>query len=180
MSTEFWIQAGRPRWHACDDPLVETIDEAVENMFEAVTEDAFIVWQHIYVPLGYKYDIGTILTQILWMVSELTSKESGECKVVWPSNTFCWDWHLRWSGESLVVTASDWRAVVGHTEELLRARPVVQIEKTEFLCEWKALLERVHEALIAGGGTIAASPGCALLGATIAKIPRYGQLYQEP
>lgn len=177
MSTEFWIQASCPRLRTAKDPCALSIDEAVESVFPRETENAVIVWRHVYIPLSYKYDVGTILRDVLQMIQEL-SADSGQWEVEWPSNTFGAHWHFKWEGDSLVVTASEWRSVVGDTEELLRSRSTIQIGKSEFVCEWKALLERVQTALLKGGYVPELVPELLQLAATIGKIERYGVLYQ--
>ena len=178
MSTEFWIQASCPRWHRSVDPDAATIDEAVESVFSSETEDALIVWRHVYIPLSYKYDVGTILRDVLQMIRELLATESGEWQVDWPSNTFGARWHFKWEGDRLVVTASEWRSVVGDTEDLLRSRSVLQIGKLEFVCEWKALIERVQAALLGGGYTPGEFPELEQLTTTMGDIVGYGVLYR--
>lgn len=178
MSDHFRIQASCPRWQGSVDPGATTIDEAVESVFSLNTEDAFIVWQHVYIPLGYKYDVGTILPDILQMIRELLAAESGEWQVSWPSNTFGTRWHFKWARDHLVVTASEWWSIVGDTEELLRKRSVVEIGKEEFVSEWKALLERVHSALTGAGYTSEMIPEIEQLAATIGRIEAPGVLYR--
>lgn len=178
MSAEFWIQASCPRWLRHDGFTGATIDEAIEAVFPREAEDAFIVWRHVYIPLSYKYDIGTILMDVIRMVKELLATESGEWQVDWPSNTFGCRWHFRWEGECLVVTSSEWRSVVGSTEELLRGRPILQIGKSEFVFEWKALLERVRDALVGAGFTSRTLPELDRIIETVRAIAEYGVLYR--
>ncbi|WP_437780388.1 hypothetical protein [Sorangium sp. So ce1097] len=178
MSTEFWIQASCPRWQMPRDLEVSTVDEAIEAVFHRGTEDAFVVWRHVYIPLSYKYDVGAILQDVLQMVGELLAADSGEWQVDWPSNTFGARWHFAWAGERLVITASEWRSVVGDTEELLRRRSVLEIGKSEFVFEWKALLERVRDALIGAGYTFDALPELERLVEALRRIVGYGALYR--
>ncbi len=178
MSVYFWIQASCPRWQGSVDPDATTIDEAVESVFMRNTEDALIVWQHVYIPLSYKYDVGTILRDVLHMVRELLSSDAGEWQVDWPSNTFGARWHFKWEEERLVVTASEWRSVVGDTEDLLRKRSILEIGKAEFISEWKAVLERVHTALSDAGYVSTTIPELDELSETISRIPRHGVLYR--
>ncbi|XXY54989.1 hypothetical protein WME91_28040 [Sorangium sp. So ce269] len=178
MSSEFWIQASCPRWHGPVDSDATTIDEALESVFLRDTEDAFIVWRRVYIPLSYKYDVGTILPDVLQMVEELLGAESGEWQVDWPSNTFGAKWHFKWQGERMVVTATEWRSVVGDTEGLLRTRSVLEIEKSEFVFEWKALLQKAHDALCEAGYTSEALPQLERLTVTIRRIAAFGVLYR--
>jgi len=178
MNVNFWIQASCPRWKGSVDPDATTIDEAVESVFTRNTEDALIVWQHVYIPLSYKYDVGTILRDVLQMIRELLATDAGEWQVDWPSNTFGARWHFKWEEDRLVVTALEWRSVVGDTEELLRKRSIVEIGKQEFISEWKAILERVHTALSGAGYALKTIPELEPLAETISRIPRPGVLYR--
>lgn len=178
MSTEFWIQAGCPRSTSPDQRSATTIDEAVEHLFLRETEDAIIVWRHVHIPLSYKYDVGTILTDVLTMVDTLLATDSGEWQVDWPANTFAARWRFAWNAGHLVVTATEWRSVVGDTEPLLRARSRLEIEKISFVCEWKMVLVRVHEAL---RDSVYASKDlgwATWLESTIGRIPAWGALYR--
>lgn len=137
------------------------------------------MWRHVYIPLSYKYDVGMILLDVIRMVRELLASESGEWQVDWPSNTFGCRWHFRWEDECLIVTSSEWRSVVGGTEELLRGRPILQIGKSEFVFEWKALLERVRDALVGAGFTSSALPELERITETERAIAEYGVLYRR-
>lgn len=178
MSTDFWIQASCPRWQTPRKVEGLTIDEAIEAVFPRDTEDALVVWRHVYIPLSYKYDVGTILRDVLQMVRELLASDSGEWQVDWPSNTFGARWHFRWTGERLVVTSLEWRSVVGDTEELLRERSTLEIGRSEFVFEWKALLERARDALIGAGYTFETLPELERLVETVRNIAGYGVLYR--
>lgn len=178
MSYDFWIQASNPRWHTSTDPGATTLDEAVESVFPSDTEDAFVVWRHVYVPLGYKYDVGTILRDVIEMVRVLLGSESGDWRVTWPSNTFAATWRFEWAGDRLVVVASEWIQVVGDTEGLLRERPTIRLGRLEFVQEWRSILERTHEALVGGGCLPTAIPDLALLSETVRQMRGHGALYR--
>lgn len=179
MSDQFWIQAGSPRCQVVrlDDGV--TLDEAVEAVFPSETEEAIVVWQHVYIPIGYRYDVSTILRDVVLMVRRLLSADEGQWELDWPSNTFSARWRFEWSEDDLKVMALEWRAVVGDTEELLRSRPVVEIGRAEFVCEWRVLLERVLAALVAcDGRPPSIEPDLQSLREVIRWIERPGRLYR--
>jgi hypothetical protein len=151
MTSNFWIQASNPCWTGVATTEVVTLDEAIESSFPRETEDAILVWSNVYIPLSYKYDISTIIVDVLRMLEQLVTVSQGSWSVEWPSNTFAARWELSWQGEHLTVEASSWRSVVGDTEALLRARPRLELERTEFVREWKELLRTVAMALEAAG-----------------------------
>lgn len=178
MSSQFWIQVGSPRWHGQVESDATSLDEAVDSVFLRDTEDALIVWNHVYIPLSYKYDVAIILLDVIAMIETLLDNEAGEWQIDWPSNTFLARWNFKWKREDLVVTALQWLSVVGDTEEILRGRPALSIGKMEFVCEWKALLERVHVALLGAGFSACSFSEIERLGSTISRIPSYGILYR--
>jgi hypothetical protein len=174
---DFWIQAGQPRWQGPADPADDTLDGAIETIFVRNTEDLILVWHHIYVPLSYKYDVATMLMDILNMLITLQAEDKGSCSVEWPSNTFAARWDLSWEGDRLGV-AADWRNVVGDTEGLLRACPSLTLEKSHFVREWKLVLERVAAALQGAGYSSERIPALDQLVRVAASIDQRGILYR--
>ena len=57
----FYIQASNPRFIESISYEVESLSDAVESIFPLNTENAFLVWNYISVPLSYKYDISYML-----------------------------------------------------------------------------------------------------------------------
>lgn len=105
-----------------------------------------MVWNHVYVPLSYKYDISVMLEDILLMLDTLLSESIGSFNVLWPSNTFAAEWQMSWTQDALVV-ASVWVSVVGGTKELLNDLGNLEISKSAFLAEWKMLLRTLIKNL---------------------------------
>lgn len=150
----------------------------MESVFDRNTEEALIVWHHVYIPLSYKYDVGTILPDIIVMIEQLQSSASGKFAIDWPSNTFSARWVFDWASDCLLVTAPEWRSVVGNTEELLRALPVIELNKNEYVYEWRALLERTRDALLGAGYSARTVPEIDRLLGVITTIGEYGTRYR--
>ncbi|HHR2550667.1 TPA: hypothetical protein ACSY39_10840 [Listeria monocytogenes] len=53
----FFIQANTPQKTGVFESDDYDLSTAIETIFPMLTEDAILVWNHIYVPLSYKYDI---------------------------------------------------------------------------------------------------------------------------
>ncbi len=105
-----------------------------------------MVWNHIHVPLSYKYDISVMLEDILLMLDTLLSESIGSFYVFWPSNTFAAEWQMSWTQDALVVT-SVWKSVVGGTVDLLNRSGTLETSKSAFLAEWKMLLRTLIKNL---------------------------------
>lgn len=121
------------------------LSEAIETIFPMMTEDAFLVWNHIYIPLNYKYDVSYMIEDILSMLKRIRDIK-GEIKINWASNSFACSWILVWNKDDLNINTS-WNCVTGNTEELLNSFNNVKINKTEFICEWKMILGVIIENL---------------------------------
>ncbi|RKZ45145.1 MAG: hypothetical protein DRR16_29395 [Candidatus Parabeggiatoa sp. nov. 3] len=105
-----------------------------------------MVWNGVYIPLGYKYDLSVMMEDILVMLEKLGKSSSGMHKVHWPSNTFSSIWNLQWEENHLEIDTK-WFSLVGYTEALLLQRSVLKIDKNSFTQEWKRLLGNILLAL---------------------------------
>jgi hypothetical protein len=146
VAMNFWIQAGNPRSLHEFDPEDESIFDAIQTVFPILTEEAFMIWDRIHIPLGYKYTISFLIQDILLMLEQLMRDVSGELEIHWPSNDFSVIWRMRWDNCHLEIRA-EWNAVVGFTESLLASRPMLKIDKSVFICEWKQILGKALKAL---------------------------------
>jgi hypothetical protein len=139
---KFGIQVSNPKFSGLKDPEDKTLDECIETSFLFNTETAFIVWLGVFIPLHYKYTISTILLDILMMLQVLFDKQDGDLDITWPSNDFNAQWNMSWQGNSLTINAQ-WVSVIGKTENLLNNLGALKLSKSEFIGEWKPLLEMI-------------------------------------
>jgi hypothetical protein len=135
-----------------------------------------LVWKRVYIPLGYKYDVGMMVDDVLDLLNAMFGHATGTREIHWPSNTFAAIWDVRWDAGKVSV-ASRWRRVLGGTEALLAASGNVSVTVDEFLCEWKRPLELVDDALRQAGYRSEQLPRLSVLNEVIARLPRGGQLY---
>ena len=61
----FYIQANNPRVLKEHDLEDKNISDAMETIFPLYTESAVMMWNHICVPLSYKYDISYMMDDML-------------------------------------------------------------------------------------------------------------------
>lgn len=177
MALEFVIQASSPSMLRELDDLDASLSDAVQAIFPLNTEALILRWNGVCVPLSYKYDFSMMIDDVVGLCSRLSSAGDGQMRIAWPSNTFQSVWDIKWSCRDVEVQA-EWTTVVGHTEELLRARPAISIPREEFLAEWVAPLRLVARGLELAGYGVEQIPRIGELQALLAKVSLLGQLYQ--
>jgi len=148
---DFTIQASLPRNTSTYCVEDKKISEAIETVFPMMTEDAFMVWNTIYIPLSYKYDISYMIDDILMMLRKLREDTNGgTMQIAWPSDTFAAKWDLKWDNKTLIINTR-WNCVSGHVEKLLNESNSMQIEIRDFITEWKSVLKVLIDNLLACG-----------------------------
>jgi hypothetical protein len=174
----FWIQVSNPivMLSSLDD--VEDISTAIEAVFPTETEDAILVWNGVYVPINYKYDISVIYREIMDLVRFLLTGDSASTRIEWPSNTFraCWD--IERLGESIRIS-SVWYSVAGGLEETLNQRSIVELPRSQFLAEWKILLRKLIDALEGLQLGRASAEELLIIKELESRISDTGRLYQK-
>jgi hypothetical protein len=172
----FWIQASAPRATGVADPDERDLGGAIETAFPLWAEHAFLVWNHVFVPLSYKLDLSIMVTDVLELLDVLLEQDSGTHTIAWPSNSFRVDWTLEWEGDRLVVRAT-WDTTLGGVAPLLTAAGDLEVGRGAFLAEWRAVLDRLHDGLTACGYTADTVAGMADLERVRTRLPATGVLY---
>jgi hypothetical protein len=150
---KFLVQASDPRPSALVSPDDSSLGEAIETIFPLSTDFALLVWNNVYIPLTYKYDISVIINDIIAMLGAVVARDEGSITVFWPSNTFCTRWALTWSATDLAITTT-WESVIGGTESMLNKMPSLNLDKNTFLLEWKPLLDKIKQSVLMASGTV--------------------------
>ena len=173
----FLIQTGNPALERTADRQVEGLALAIQTVFPLTTEAAILVWNRVPVQLSYKYDFGDVTHDLLPMLDDVLSRSAGTTSVHWSSTTFSARWDMRWAGTRLEVVAK-WESIAGGYEDVLNQRNRVELDRLQFLCEWKGPLHAILRALTESGITVADPAGdLDQLRRIEAGIPRFGQLY---
>jgi len=136
---DFKINTDTPKNNAVFDKTDSKLSEAIYTIFPMETEDAKLYWGTEEISLSYRYDISTMIDDIIHMIIALQSENNGEFSVDWPSNTFAVNWNMVWVGDSLKIT-SHWREEFNATE-YLKKNNIIKINRYIFLKEWKNILE---------------------------------------
>lgn len=177
MAASFlFLQASNPRSTTTRDAADESLSDALQTVFPLETERAILVWNGIYVPLGYKYDWSLMVDDVIDMCDSVLMRASGTREIHWPSGTFAAVWRLTWDPVDVQVE-SEWSRVVGNTESLLNNSSVVSMERGAFLAEWRRPLEVAAEALVRAGYSRAQLARLGDLESILTRLPRYGRLY---
>lgn len=174
----FYIQSSSPRSRCVADQDDETLAEAIESMFLLNTENAILIWDHISIPLSYKYDISYMMEDILILLNKLQDRTNGELTIHWLPDTFRCDQTFRWGSESLHIH-SHWENTVGHLETLLNECPDLSLDKMDFIREWKSILGTVIAGLKKCGYEEKKIKGMDLLLKLYKSIKGDGILYRE-
>lgn len=174
----FKIQASSPKFTDTFDRHDETLSEAIETIFPLETEKLFIIWNNIYVPLCYKYDISIMLVDILNMIEYINSRISGTLKISWASDTFRCAWNIKWNEKELII-GSQWENVVGNIEKVLSQSGDVLTTRKEFLAEWKMVINNIIVGLEQCGYNTHLSQEMERLNSTYNLIEEFGILYKN-
>ena len=124
----------------------KTLSDAIESSFLLNTENAILVWNHINIPLSYKYDISYMMEDLLKLLQCLQERDSGEMVIHWLPDTFRCDWSFVWNQGQLAMQ-SQWGCTVGHLETLLNSNSDISISVKDFISEWKEILYIVINGL---------------------------------
>jgi hypothetical protein len=174
---DFCIQAGAPRSLDVFNDDDKTLCEAMETVFPLFAEFAFIIWNNIYIPITYKYDISLMLDDIITMLEKLTGP-SGTYSIHWPSNTFEVTWAIEWEGNDVKIHG-EWNSVIGNLEGLLSDNNNLELKKESFIYEWKGILENAYRALSKAGYNEDILENMDRLKKACQGIPKLGILYRD-
>lgn len=142
----FYIQASNPVNNSEYDINDTKIMEAIETIFPMRTEMVIMVWNHICIPLSYKYDISYMVDDIINILKELVAKKEGCIKVNWLPDTFCCQWVVKWK-ENIVKISAIWNNVIGDILEPLNSNSDISMNKFDFINEWEQVFYNIKKAL---------------------------------
>lgn len=145
----FDIQISNPIANEVRDKNDNNINEAVQTIFPLENEYCFIIWNHIFIPVSYKYDISFMVNDIIYIVNFIKSG-GGSLELHWASDTFASIWKIECDSQ-IVKIESKWNSVGGILENILNENSSLQVETNVFVDRWKALLLFVKTKLEKAG-----------------------------
>jgi hypothetical protein len=174
---DFYIQASNPVFSKEFISGDECLSDAIESSFPLLTENAILMWNHIAIPLSYKYDISYMIDDILTLLNSL-SIENGEMVIHWLPDTFRSDWEIQWDKQVLKVS-SRWECTVGHLENILNMNSEISMTIDDFKQEWKKILGIIIEGLKTCGYSASAIADMKKLISVYSEITDNGLLYRN-
>lgn len=146
----FYIQTSNPYIVNETNVHDNKLSEVIESVFPMDTEELILFWNHVGIPLSYKYDISYMIDDILMILQHLQLEKKGELLIHWLPDTFRADWKLEWIGEMISIYAN-WENLKGNLQKVLVHSKKVELLKKDFICEWKMLLKILISALKKNG-----------------------------
>lgn len=174
----FYIQTSNPFIVKETNIHDSKISEAIESVFPMNTEELILFWNHVGIPISYKYDISYMIDDILMMLQNIKLKGKGELLIHWLPDTFRADWKLEWSGEKISINAN-WENLKGNLQKILVDSKRVELLKKEFISEWKMLLKILISALKTNGYDLLIKHQYDELVKNFKDIKDYGILYRN-
>ncbi len=178
MNFNFYIQTSNPYILSQTNANDNKLSEAIESVFPMDTEELILFWNHVGIPLSYKYDVSYMIDDILIILQHIQVQKSGELLVHWLPDTFRADWKLEWNGETLFIYAN-WESLKGDLQKVLVNSKKVEISKKDFVSEWKMLLKILISALNKNGYDRLIKKQYNMLVKSFNDIEWYGILYRN-
>ena len=145
----FDIQISNPTAIEIRDRDDNNINEAIQSIFPMENEDCIIIWNNLFIPVSYKYDISFMINDIIKIVKFIKDGE-GSLEINWASNTFASSWKIACTSQTIKIE-STWDSVWGRLEDLLNENSTLEVEKSVFVERLVALVLFVKSKLEKAG-----------------------------
>lgn len=145
----FGIQISNPVALEIRDENDNNLNDAIQSIFPLDNEYCFVIWNYIFIPVSYKYDISFMINDIIRILSFLKNGD-GSLEIHWASDTFASVWKIECSSQMIKIE-SEWNSVDGILEGILNENSFLEVEKQIFVQRWKALLLFVKSKLEKAG-----------------------------
>lgn len=133
----FKIQISNPITINKRNRNISDIVSAIQAIFPLDNEYCFIAWNHIFIPVSYKYNISIMIKDIIRIINFIKNEEK-YLEFHWASNSFFALWKMECTSNSVIID-STWKQVLGGLTELLQKKPILEVDKQEFMKEWTTL-----------------------------------------
>ena len=131
--------------------------EAFQFILKRNKEYAVLLWNGVPLRLSYVWDIPFMIEQIIIFLDKLVDTENQDIEpnhhcVFQTKNIKC-DWYMEWNAEFLQIN-SQWEKIPGNYQSALNAIAQIKMMKTDFISEWKILLEQLIRAFQDSGAKL--------------------------
>ncbi|MFD2557198.1 hypothetical protein [Sphingobacterium tabacisoli] len=141
------IQLGNPEVLVLRIDKSMGVEDVLENIFPLDTDYSFLIWNNIFIPLSYKYDIPVMVFDFIKILSFLRDDNVLDLEVHWASNTFASIWILRKTDHHVHIKA-EWKDVNGGLEGLLNNSNYTNVNVCEFDEQIKKVLMFLQAAIV--------------------------------
>lgn len=142
----FKVQLCNPEILTIIDENDTGIEEAIETIFPLETEYGFIMWNNIFIPVSYKYDISFMIKDFVRLYQFVKSENEKTLLLHWASNTFASQWELVKKGDSTQIKTF-WTTVIGGIEDLLNSKSEITIDSALFAQEIQSMIIFIKKSL---------------------------------
>src|SRR5689334_16049310 len=98
----FDIQISNPVAIESRDKDDTNLNEAIQSIFPFKNEYCFVVWNHIFIPVSYKYDISFMINDII-RILDFIKRGDGCLEIHWASDTFASIWRIECTSQSIKI-----------------------------------------------------------------------------
>ncbi len=142
----FKIQISNPEILGIIDENDTNIEEAIQTIYPVETEYAFMIWNHIFIPLSYKYDISLMIKDFILIYQFLRSEKEKTWQLHWASNTFASYWELIKDGDYIQIKTI-WNTVIGKLESVLNSNSEMTIKSALLAQEIQIIIVFIKKSL---------------------------------
>ncbi|MDH6310483.1 hypothetical protein M2451_004011 [Dysgonomonas sp. PFB1-18] len=140
------IQISNPELSFVKNKDDASIEEALESIFLRNTEYAVLIWENLFIPLSYKYDI-SIMAKDFIKILEFIEGTDSKIEIHWASNTFSSIWYLTKLQNGELEIKSLWVCVLGELRELLTKKSNICVTQIAFSKELRKMLFFLKDCL---------------------------------
>lgn len=133
------IQISNPELLQINEEEVMNLEDAIESIFPLETEYLILIWNNIFIPLSYKYDISIMILDFIKIYNFLNDNKIEKLEIHWASNTFASIWRME-KNNDYVRIKSEWKTVNGGTEDKLNKFSDITISKILLIEEIRKLM----------------------------------------
>jgi len=158
----FMIQPGFVEGIEKENKAYHTLTDAFADIFRRNKEFMVMSWNSFPIRFDYKSDVPALITPWIEMLSKLSNENLGNHSVLLKSDNFEATWYLSWDFNRVIISAS-WNKIPGNYETVLNQFDSVKMHRSEFLYEWKILLQQCLQAFKDSGCTLTQQDDNALI-----------------
>ncbi|TJZ60057.1 hypothetical protein FAZ15_14325 [Sphingobacterium olei] len=144
------IQISNPEVLSLIEEEIINLEDAIESIFPLDTEYLILIWNNIFIPLTYKYDISLMVLDFIRILHFLKDDKGDKLEIHWASNTFVSIWKMKKINSSVNIK-SEWETVNGGTQDLLNKVNENTLPVSDFEKEIKKILFFLKNSLEKSG-----------------------------